>query len=332
MRRINIKDVAKEAHVSIATVSRVLNKLPSVKKDNKLAVEAAIKKFKFRPNVSAQRLAAKKNNAIGLIIPRYSDIFHSFYALQILQGVGIAVERLKLDLLLHITNGDSFLNTSAVEGVIFSDIIGNEEQVDDVLGNDLPCVIMNYYTKDLPVSCVAIDNYNASIEAVDYLVKLKHSRIATVTGELKSQVAIDRLNGYIKALEKNKIAKKDNYIKHGDFGRDSAIKATRELIKLKQPPTAIFAASDEMAVGAIQVCLENGISVPGDISVIGFDDNLFALNFSPIPVTTMRQPLHKMAMIATETLQQIMTKRIKGNKKIILPAELIERSSCRTNC
>ena len=332
MRRINIKDVAKEAHVSIATVSRVLNKLSSVKKGNKLAVEAVIKKLKFRPNVSAQRLAAKKNNAIGLIIPRYSDIFHSFYALQILQGVGVAVERLKLDLLLHITNGDNFLNTSAVEGVIFSDIIGNEEQVDDVLGKDLPCVIMNYYTKDLPVSCVAIDNYNASIEAVNYLVKLKHSKIATITGELKSQVAIDRLNGYIKALEKNKIAKKDNYIKHGDFGRDSAIKATKELIKLKQPPTAIFAASDEMAVGAIQVCLENGISVPGDISVIGFDDNLFALNFSPIPVTTMRQPLHKMAMIATETLQQIMTKRIKGNKKIILPAELIERSSCQSNC
>jgi len=332
MRHINIKDVAREAHVSIATVSRVLNKLSSVKKGNKLAVEAAIKKFKFRPNVSAQRLAAKKNNAIGLIIPRYSDIFHSFYALQILQGVGIAVERLKLDLLLHITNGDNFLNTSAVEGVIFSDIIGNEEQVDDVLGKDLPCVIMNYYTKDLPVSCVAIDNYNASIEAVNYLVKLKHSKIATITGELKSQVAIDRLDGYIKALEKNKIAKKDNYIKHGDFGRDSAIKATKELIKLKQPPTAIFAASDEMAVGAIQVCLENGISVPGDISVIGFDDNLFALNFSPIPVTTMRQPLHKMAMIATETLQQIMTKRIKGNKKIILPAELIERSSCQSNC
>ena len=332
MRRINIKDVAKEAHVSIATVSRVLNKLASVKKGNKLTVEAAIKKLKFRPNVSAQRLAAKKNNAIGLIIPRYSDIFHSFYALQILQGVGVAVERLKLDLLLHITNGDNFLNTSAVEGVIFSDIIGNEEQVDDVLGNDLPCVIMNYYTKDLPVSCVAIDNYNASIEAVNYLVKLKHSKIATITGELKSQVAIDRLNGYIKALEKNKIAKKDNYIKRGDFGRDSAIKFTKELVKLKQPPTAIFAASDEMAVGAIQVCLENGISVPGDISVIGFDDNLFALNFSPVPVTTMRQPLHKMAMIATETLQQIMTKRIKGNKKIILPAELIERSSCQSNC
>jgi len=326
---INIKDVAREAGVSIATVSRVLNKVSSVKRPNKVSVEAAIKKLKFRPNVSAQRLAARRNNAIGLVIPRYADIFHSFYALKVLQGVGLSVERLKLDLLLHITDGSSFLNLSAVEGVIFSDIIGNEDQVDNVLAMDVPCVIMNYLTKDLPVSCVSIDNFNAARKAVEYLIKLGHSRIATITGELKSQVGIDRLNGYVKALEKNKIEKKNNYIKYGDFGRDTAIKATKELIKLKDPPTAIFAASDEMAVGAVQVCMESGINVPGEMSVIGFDDNPLALNFSPVAVTTMRQPLHKMAMVATETLYKIITKKIRANKKIVLPAELIERNSCQ---
>jgi len=188
---------------------------------------------------------------------------------------------------------------------------------------------MNYLTKDLPVSCVSIDNFNAARKAVEYLIKLGHSRIATITGELKSQVGIDRLNGYVKALEKNKIEKKNNYIKYGDFGRDTAIKATKELIKLKDPPTAIFAASDEMAVGAVQVCMESGINVPGEMSVIGFDDNPLALNFSPVAVTTMRQPLHKMAMVATETLYKIITKKIRANKKIVLPAELIERNSCQ---
>ena len=143
MKIKNIRDVAREAGVSIATVSRVVNKLSSVKKYNKEKVEEVIKRLKFRPNLSAQRLASKrKNNVIGLIIPRYSDIFHSFYALQILQGVGIAVERLKLDLLLHITSGETFLNISNVEGVIFSDIIGNEEQVDSVVEAGLPCVII----------------------------------------------------------------------------------------------------------------------------------------------------------------------------------------------
>jgi len=327
---VNIKDVAKAAGVSIATVSRVLNKLPTVKKANKLRVQDAIRKLKFRPNISAQRLAAKRNNAIALVIPRYSDIFHSFYALQILQGVGLAVERYKLDLLLHITKGDNFLNVSAIEGVIFADIIGNEEQVDNIISMDVPCVIMNYFTKDLPVCCVAIDNFNASLKAVEYLVKLGHSKIATITGELKSQVAIDRLNGYVEALERNKIEKKPGFIKYGDFGKPSAVKATKELIRLKTPPTAIFAASDEMAVGAIQTCLENSINVPRDISVIGFDDNQLALNFSPIPVTTIRQPLHKMAMVATETLYKIINRTLKDNKKIVLPTELIERASCQS--
>ncbi|MFH1854622.1 MAG: LacI family DNA-binding transcriptional regulator [Candidatus Omnitrophota bacterium] len=327
---VNIKDVAREAGVSIATVSRVMNKLSTVKRSNKIKVEAAVKNLKFNPNVSAQRLASKYNNAIGLIIPRYTDIFHSFYALQVLQGVGLAVERLNLDLLLHITNGESFLNLSAVGGVIFSDIIGNEEQVDNILERKVPCVIMNYLTKDLPVSCVAVDNFNAGFKATEYLIKQGHSMIATITGELKSQVAIDRLDGYIKALEKNSIEKKGSYISYGDFGRASAIKATKELIKLKKPPTAIFAASDEMAVGVIQVCLEAGVSVPGDMSVMGFDDNPLALSFSPIPITTMRQPLHKMAMVATETLHNILTGKSKGCKKIVLPVELIERNSCRS--
>jgi len=326
----NIKDVAREAGVSIATVSRVFNKLGSVKKYNKDKVERAIKKLKFRPNLSAQRLASKRNNnAIGLVIPRYSDIFHSFYALQILQGVGVAVERMKMDLLLHVTNGDTFLNISSVEGVIFSDIIGNEEQVDGVVEAGLPCVIMNYYTKDLPVSCVSIDNFKAGIDAVSYLIKLGHSRIATITGALKTQVAIDRLNGYLTALEKQRIEKKKDYIKYGDFGRESARILTKELISMKVPPTAIFAASDEMAVGAIQVCLENGVSVPGDMSVIGFDDNPLALNYSPMPLTTIRQPLHKMALVATQTLNQIIQKKARAHKRIILSTELVERSSCQ---
>lgn len=287
--------------------------------------------LKFRPNISAHRLAAKSHNStIALVIPRYNDIFHSFYAVQILQGVGLAAERLKLDLLLHISKGEVFLDISTLEGVIFSDIIGNEEQVDNVLEEGLPCVIMNYFTKDLAVSCVAIDNFNGGFGATEYLIKLGHYRIATITGELKSQVAIDRLNGYVKALQKYKIPKRNDYVKYGDFGRDSARIAAKELIMLKAPPTAIFAASDEMAIGAMQVCLENGIGVPRDISIIGFDDNIFALNYSPIPLTTIRQPLHRMSMLATEILNKIILKKIRTHKKIILKTELIERSSCQS--
>ena len=90
-----------------------------------------------------------------------------------------------------------------------------------------------------------------------------------------------------------------------------------------------FAASDEMAVGAVQVCLESGVSVPGDISVIGFDDNPLALNYSPVPLTTIRQPLHKMAVTAAQTLNQIIQKKMRANKRIVLSTELVERVSCK---
>ncbi|PJC47235.1 MAG: LacI family transcriptional regulator, partial [Candidatus Omnitrophica bacterium CG_4_9_14_0_2_um_filter_42_8] len=143
------------------------------------------------------------------------------------------------------------------------------------------------------------------------------------------QVAIDRFKGYLTALEKHKIDKKKDYIKYGDFGRESARILTKDLIRMKVPPTAIFAASDEMAVGAIQVCLENGVSVPGDMSIIGFDDNPLALSYSPVPLTTIRQPLHKMALVATQTLNQIIQKKIRSNKRIVLSTELVERSSCQ---
>jgi len=248
----------------------------------------------------------------------------------VLQGVGLTIERLKLDLLVHITDKEVFLDISNVDGVIFSDIIGNEDQLDYVLDIGIPCVIMNYFTRDLPVSCIGIDNFSAARMAVEYLIKLGHKRIATITGELKSQVGIDRLNGYLTALEKNKIDKKTSYIKYGDFGRDSAIKPAKELIKLKNPPTAIFAASDEMAVGVIQVAMENGIDVPGELSVLGFDDNPFALNFSPVPLTTVRQPLQKMAIIATETLYNIIMQKTRDHKKVLLPCEMVERNSCRS--
>ncbi len=329
MKSINIKDVAKEAGVSIATVSRVLSKLPSVKKYNRSKVEDAIKKLNFTPNVSAQRLAGKHSNVIALVIPRYSDVFHSFYALEIIQGVGLQAERSRLDLLLHITDENTSLNVSSVEGVIFEDIIGNEEELDNALEAKLPCVIMNYFTKDLPVSCFAIDNVGGGMKATDYLITLGHSNIATISGALRSQVAIDRLTGYMESLEKNSIKKRKEYEKHGDFGRLSARQATEELIKLKTPPTAIFAASDEMAVGVIEVCIENNIKVPGDISVVGFDNNPFALKYSPVALTTIKQPLHYMATLAATTLHQTMLKKLKGHKRMMLDTELVERSSCR---
>lgn len=326
-KNISINDVARRAGVSITTVSRVINKLPTVKKENILKVEEAIKYFKFKPNLSAQRLAKGTSNAVSLVIPRYEGVFHSFYAVEIIRGVGSACEQLKLDLLLHLTEGKDQLNTSNVGGVIFADIIENKKQVETVLEEGVNCIVINNIVEDLSVNFIAIDNLMGAKTAVDYLLELGHKNIATITGGLITQPAVHRLEGYKQALKQKNIPLKEEYIIKGDYSRRSARQATEKLLALKQPPTAIFAASDDMAQEAISVIMEKGLKVPEDISIIGFDDCPASL-YGVVSLTTIKQPLFDMASLAVKELSQIMQGKRKTLLKQILPTELVVRDSC----
>ncbi|MBI4341345.1 MAG: LacI family DNA-binding transcriptional regulator [Candidatus Omnitrophica bacterium] len=326
MKKINIEAVAKTAGVSTTTVSRVINGISTVSDANRQMVLEAIKKLKYHPNPSAQRLASGKTNTVGLIIPRFEGIFHSYYALQVIKGVGIAAERARCDLLLHITDGKTRPASSAVDGIIFVDIYGCEELLDQTLEEGVPTVVLNHYMADLPVHCVAIDNRTAAEKVVDFLLKLGHQDIATITGDLKTQSGLDRLDGFVKALKDRARPAREEYIRFGDFGLPSARTATEALLAMKDRPTAIFVASDEMAQETINVALAKGVRVPEELSVVGFDDNPIAAH-GRVPLTTVRQPLADMGRLGLELLLQ------KGKKsaptKLLLPTELVERQSCR---
>ena len=253
MKRTSITDVAKSAGVSTTTVSRVLNKVGTVSESNRRKVNDAIKKFNYRPNPNAQRLAAGHTSTIGLIIPRYEGIFQSFFALQVLRGVGTAAERLRYDLLLHITDGKTFPIPGSVDGVIFIDIYGCEELLDRCIDEGLPAVVLNHFLEDLPVNCVAIDNRAGGERAVDYLSKLGHKEIATITGDLKTQAGLDRLDGFVQAMKARSLNVNNEYIRFTDFGLPSARQAIDALLKLPKPPTAVFVASDDMALEVVNV-------------------------------------------------------------------------------
>ena len=329
VEKIRIEEVAKLAKVSPTTVSRVINRLPTVKKSNRIKVEEAIRKLKFKPNIIAQRLAKGTTDTIALVIPRYEGIFFSFYANQIIRGVGVASESLKLDLLLHLSNDKSFINTAPVGGVLFADVISNREELNNVLESDTPCVVMNHRFDDLDVNYIAVDNQTGARKAVEYLIHLGHRNIAHITGHLVSQAAADRLEGYKLALRQNNIEIKEEFIRKGDYSRPSARQAMLSLLGLKTIPTAIFTASDDMAQEVISVILEHRLRVPDDISVIGFDDNPICL-YGSVGLTTVRQPLVDMAAKATSLLHKVMSsKTTKSATKIVLPTELIIRDSCR---
>lgn len=326
---ISIIDVAREAGVSITTVSRVINKCPSVKEKNRKAVLAAIEKFKFKPSVLAQRLASGKSNVLSLVIPRYEGLYYSFYALELIRGIGTLCSELKLDLLLHLTDAMSALNLKGIGGIIFADLIGNKHQLQDALKSGIPSVVINNYVADLEVSCIAVDNKDGAEQAVGYLINLGHRKIAHITGDLVSQAAALRLEGYKQALKNHKIELRDDYIFKTDYSRGQARQAAERLIQLDDRPTAVFVASDAMALEVMTVAREQGKVVPRDLSIVGFDDNPSSL-YGPVALTTVRQPLIKMAEEGVKELNRIMNARDEtGVRKIVLPVELVIRDSCQ---
>lgn len=326
-KKISIEDVARRAKVSITTVSRVINNVSSVSSKNRAKVEEAIAALKFKPNVSAQRLARGVNTAIGLVMPGYPGIFHSFYAIELIRGVGHACEMLKLDMVFHITNGFNPLNTNNVGGVIFADIIENRKQVEATLETGTPCLIINNKADDMDVSYIAVDNFKGGQVAADYLLSLGHKRIATITGNLNTQAGQERFDGFKKHFEKKGISLPEGYIAQGDYSRRSARVAMEQFLGLKDKPTAIFAASDDMAQEAIAVIIENGMKVPNDISVIGFDDNPSCL-YGPVGLTTIKQPLFNMAEESVKLLNSLISGKQKTKKQILLEPDLVIRESC----
>ncbi len=330
-RSVSIEDVARLAGVSISTVSRVINKSPSVKEKNRIKILDAIKQLKFQPSVVAQRLASGKSNVVALIIPRYEGVFYSFYALELIRGIGTLCEALKLDLLLHLTDSRTPINLKGVGGVIFADIIGNRQQLEDALNLGIPSVVVNNYIEDLEVSCIGIDNKNGAENAVNYLISLGHRKIAHISGDLVTQAAAMRLQGYERALKKNALTLNKQYIFKTDYSRGQARSAAEDLIKMPDAPTAVFVASDSMALEVMAVARELGKDIPGDLSILGFDDNPSGL-YGPVALTTVRQPLIKMAEEGVKELSLIMA--LKKNapvkvKKTLLATELVIRDSCR---
>ncbi|RKY40700.1 MAG: hypothetical protein DRP76_01360 [Candidatus Omnitrophota bacterium] len=318
-----INEVARKAGVSLATVSRFLANPFSVKEKNRKKIDEAVKELNYKPSLFARKLAGGRAGIYGLIIPGYEGVFHSYYALEIIRGIGFVLEELNIDLYLHIWWQKDNFNTSLVDGVIFADIVGNEEQLERIKKEGLPFVVLNKKMGD-DISYVTIDNFFGGYRATEFLIKHGHRYIAHIAGDLRVEAALERLNGYKEALRKYGLEAKDEYIKVVNFSPLEAKKATEELLELETPPTAIFAASDEMAIEILFLLQRKGVNVPCDISLIGFDDNPVC-NYSSVPLTTIRQPLDKMASLGVRFLKERIEKK-KRNKAILSP-ELVIRES-----
>lgn len=331
---VKISDIAKTAGVSTMVVSRVIKGVESVKKPDRIKVQRAIARLGYQ-SPSMKGVPKQTNKVFALIIPRFEDIFHSFYASEVIKGVGLAASRLKVDILIHISDRyvhedwlkSSLMDLKYIDGIIFADINGDRATLKKVIARNIPCMVMNNYFQEA-INCIAIDNKNAAINVMEYLIDLGHTKIATIAGDLNTQAGKDRLDGYKETLKKHEIKIKDEYITTGDFLRTPAREAAKKLLSLSDRPTAIFAASDVMAMEAQDVAKQQGLKVPDDVSIIGFDDNPLA-EYSPVPLTTVSQPIVEMGRLAIEILNQIILNKQTAPVKKLLPTKLIKRDSCK---
>jgi LacI family transcriptional regulator len=278
-------------------------------------------------------MATKRKPIFVLILPRFEDIFHSFYTGEITKGVNLAASRLNVDFLVHITdrsNHDTWLDPTLldhkyVDGILFADIDNDLDIVKKAIMRGMPCLVLNNIIHE-PINYIAINNYKAAMQVVEEFISLGHKQIATIAGDLRTQAGQSRLDGYNDALKKHNIEPDKAFVKIGGFLRTPARQAAADLFKLKTRPTAIFAASDVMAMEAMDVAKSKKISIPSELSICGFDDNPLRAH-SKIPLATVSQPLIEMGRLGMEMLYQISHGKAKLPVKEVLPAKLIKAES-----
>jgi len=281
-------------------------------------------------------MVKKRKPTFVLVIPRFEDIFHSYYAGEIIQGVSLSASRLNVDFLVHITDrsnhrgwlDSTLLDRDYIDGIIFADIDNDVGIVKKVIRWGMPCMVLNNIL-DEPINYVAVDNRSAAFGAVKHLIKYGHSQIATIAGDVSTQAGLKRLDGYREALHEQNINVSRSYVTFGEFLRTPARTAARKLLKLRNRPTAIFVASDVMALEVIDVAKSLGIQVPEDLSIIGFDNNPFSTTGS-VKLTTISQPLVEMGRLGVENLFQISRGKVKLPVKTVLPTKLVKRQSVST--
>jgi LacI family transcriptional regulator len=275
----------------------------------------------------------KRKPTFVLVVPRFEDIFHSYYAGEIIRGVSLAASRLNADFLIHITdrtNHASWLDSTLmdknyIDGILFADIDNDLNVVTKAIKRGVPCLVLNNII-DQPINYIAVDNKKAAIEIVNYIISLGHKDIATIAGDTTTQSGLYRLEGFQQTLLDNNIDIPRNYITFGDFLRTPARIAAKKLLKLDKRPTAIFAASDVMALELIDIAKEMQIKVPQELSVVGFDNNPLILT-SSTELTTVSQPLAEMGRLGAENIYLISRGKAKLPVKEVLPTKLIKRQS-----
>lgn len=333
--RPTLEEVAARAGVGRGTVSRVINGSPRVSDRAKEAVEAAVAELGYVPNRAARALAGNRTDAIALVIPEpETRLFAEPYFSDIIRGVGAELADTEMQLLLTLIRNPKerqrfaqYLAGHRVDGVLVVSV-HEDDPLPDVLEQlEMPAVLNGRRSDLESVSYVDSDNVGGARAAIAHLLGLGRHAVATITGPLDMYVARCRLDGYRLGMG---AAFDESLTARGDFTEEGGRRAMWELLARRPDVDAVFAASDVMAAGALQVLREAGRGVPDDVALIGFDDSAIARHTDP-PLTSVRQPIEEMGRTMARVLLEEIAERAAGRaavrRHVVLSTELVRRES-----
>lgn len=337
-RRITSRDVAKRAGVSRTTVSFVLNNVEgsNISQETRRRVLDAAQEMGYVPHAAAQVLAGQRTRIIGLVFPRsFHYLPTHFFLLQILDGLLDVVQQNGLRLLID-SLGESqgqhnyleLVRAKRIDGLIVLDPRSNNPALRALVEDAFPLVLIGHLA-GMQVCSVDVDNSAAARAAVEHLLSLGHRRIACITNAPLSgyRVTQERLLGYRNALEAAGIPYDESLVRYGAYTPESGFNSMNSILEESAiPPTAVFAASDVVAFGAMATIQERHLKIPGDIAIVGFDDVPLAHFMNP-PLTSVRLPAAEQGRQAGQLLLDLIQKRAKPGRRILLPTELIVRAS-----
>lgn len=327
----SIKDVAREAGVSIATVSRVLNNIDVVNEDTKKKVLDAIKKLGYRPNIVARSLKTQRTKTIGILLP---DISNQFYP-EIVRGAEDVSNIYDYNIILCNSDLDMYkekeylrvLKEKMVDGVIYMSSSLSPEIMNLINELDLKTVLVETRDKDGSLPSVTINNVKASSDSTNFLINKGLKNIAFIGTEKDAMNAwSDRYVGYENAMKEAGIAVNPELVYFGSIKIKTGYEGVNKFIESKHKFDGIVCASDDIAMGAINALRDNNIDVPKDVSVVGFNDNFAASIFYP-KITTISQPTYDMGSVAMRMLIKILTQKPLDETQYVLEHQLIERDS-----
>ncbi|MEE6282698.1 LacI family DNA-binding transcriptional regulator [Georgenia sunbinii] len=325
-QRVTIRDVAVAAGVSVATVSKVINARYGVATSTSSRVQAVIDDLGYESSLVARGMRSRRTNVIGVVVAEFEP-----FSAEILKGAAIALEDTDYALLAYTgarqSRGAGWERRylSQLSGTLIDGALMVTPTVVDA-DPGVPVVSIDPHAGPAGLPTVEADSLTGSVLAVRHLVALGHTRIGFIAGRPDLQSSALREAGYRQALTEAGLPVDADLVRVGDYRRDSAHDLSAELLSLPQPPTAIFAANDLSALGVIALAHERGLDVPGDLSVVGFDDIPDAASAVP-PLTTVRQPIQAMGSAGIRMLLELMADRPVAQTHLRLPVSLVPRSS-----